>query len=496
MTAAEAAFRAGEHELVAELFCQHPIEMWFAARPSELQTLLSRIPRPNLRRDPIAALTYRMVMAESDRLAGTPRPPEMSANDDEPARELLAFAEAGELRLRGGDPVRAYQTMRGLSLVVDAVPQLVDATRGGRSFVIGQTAISALLAGRLDDALALFEKSLTAPVPAPLRFFRRDAHLRMGLIHALYGEPARAARHLAESRTVERTSCWPEEHLDWDERLLSALLAPEGEASSGLDEIIAVSAGHMGELWPMYVAGIGRLAVLARRGEAGRRRIEELADAGIAGSNRNGLSGSIIPVNLAIDALLAGAVSRAKPLIEAADPRFWQTKLLSALQAISAGAFARAVRVARSAGAQTRHLQQAEELRLLTVALAHFGAGNERGALEALRDLPTERGRLGVQLLTTFSPKLLEFAAARLPSWEDALPSGAHSTGVLDRVAFTERELEILAGLGRGEDRATIARTLFLSVNTIKTHQRSLYRKLGVSTASDAIREGRRRALL
>jgi LuxR family maltose regulon positive regulatory protein len=41
-----------------------------------------------------------------------------------------------------------------------------------------------------------------------------------------------------------------------------------------------------------------------------------------------------------------------------------------------------------------------------------------------------------------------------------------------------------------------MARELYLSVNTVKTHTRSLYRKLGVQSRHGAIEEARRRSLL
>ena len=41
-----------------------------------------------------------------------------------------------------------------------------------------------------------------------------------------------------------------------------------------------------------------------------------------------------------------------------------------------------------------------------------------------------------------------------------------------------------------------IASELYLSLNTIKTHSRAIYRKLGVQTRHEAIEEARRRKLL
>ena len=41
-----------------------------------------------------------------------------------------------------------------------------------------------------------------------------------------------------------------------------------------------------------------------------------------------------------------------------------------------------------------------------------------------------------------------------------------------------------------------IAAELFLSVNTVKSHSRAIYRKLGVSSREEAIERARERALI
>lgn len=64
------------------------------------------------------------------------------------------------------------------------------------------------------------------------------------------------------------------------------------------------------------------------------------------------------------------------------------------------------------------------------------------------------------------------------------------------RPQLTEREREIIRALAQGMDRAEMARTMFLSVNTIKTQLSSAYRKLGVSNRQDAVDEAGRRGYI
>jgi DNA-binding CsgD family transcriptional regulator len=64
------------------------------------------------------------------------------------------------------------------------------------------------------------------------------------------------------------------------------------------------------------------------------------------------------------------------------------------------------------------------------------------------------------------------------------------------RPVLTERELEVLAGMGEGRSNATIGRSLFLSEDTVKTHARRLFRKLGAVDRAHAVALGYRWGLV
>jgi LuxR family maltose regulon positive regulatory protein len=63
-----------------------------------------------------------------------------------------------------------------------------------------------------------------------------------------------------------------------------------------------------------------------------------------------------------------------------------------------------------------------------------------------------------------------------------------------DRIVepLTNRERSVLTLLPSMMNNAEIAAELFLSVNTVKVHLKSLYRKLGVNNRRQAVRAGRR----
>lgn len=52
---------------------------------------------------------------------------------------------------------------------------------------------------------------------------------------------------------------------------------------------------------------------------------------------------------------------------------------------------------------------------------------------------------------------------------------------------LTSRELEVLKHMMAGYDRATTARALFLSTNTVRTHTRNILAKLGVHSTLEAV---------
>lgn len=64
------------------------------------------------------------------------------------------------------------------------------------------------------------------------------------------------------------------------------------------------------------------------------------------------------------------------------------------------------------------------------------------------------------------------------------------------RSLLTPREYEVLAQLALGGGNADLARSLFVSENTVKTHLASIYRKLEVDRRIDALRVARARGLL
>ncbi|MEV4759787.1 LuxR C-terminal-related transcriptional regulator [Micromonospora sp. NPDC049559] len=64
------------------------------------------------------------------------------------------------------------------------------------------------------------------------------------------------------------------------------------------------------------------------------------------------------------------------------------------------------------------------------------------------------------------------------------------------QVALTEREMQVLLGMADGKSNAEIGRELFVSEDTVKTHARRLFRKLGARDRAHAVAAGFRAGLV
>ncbi|MGY1591567.1 DNA-binding response regulator [Geodermatophilus sp. SYSU D00965] len=94
-------------------------------------------------------------------------------------------------------------------------------------------------------------------------------------------------------------------------------------------------------------------------------------------------------------------------------------------------------------------------------------------------------------------------ASSSAPSWNGASPlAGISPTTVRStvrepaQVQLSMREMQVLTGMSQGKSNAQIGRELYLSEDTIKTHARRLFRKLGAKDRAEAVATGFRRGMM
>ncbi|CCH20526.1 ATP-dependent transcriptional regulator,MalT-like, LuxR family [Micromonospora lupini str. Lupac 08] len=146
---------------------------------------------------------------------------------------------------------------------------------------------------------------------------------------------------------------------------------------------------------------------------------------------------------------------------------------------------------------------------LLEAVLAE-AAGDERRAGRVLEQVLDLAGPQGCRrAFTRAQPSVRDLLAAHLDAGtahfslvsdlvrgvEESAPRPVEPGGLLDE-PLTERELTILRYLQSILSNVEIAAELSLSVNTVKTHVRNIYRKLGATRRREAVRRARELRLI
>jgi DNA-binding NarL/FixJ family response regulator len=149
-------------------------------------------------------------------------------------------------------------------------------------------------------------------------------------------------------------------------------------------------------------------------------------------------------------------------------------------------------------------LGDAHSSRTLVDVLLIKGAANYMLGSLASSDVAVDRGlllagrnrvRIPFRLIPTETmDAMLARAVVRTQPPEVAailVDARGGGTNLSPRSALSEREREIVQLLARHRSVAAIAEDLYISVNTVKSHVKSAYRKLEVTSRSDAIRRAR-----
>lgn len=152
-----------------------------------------------------------------------------------------------------------------------------------------------------------------------------------------------------------------------------------------------------------------------------------------------------------------------------------------------------------------RGAEPEEGERLLTIGIDRMRAGSEpvlvTQVLLALTDVLAARGRTDEARRTLGEAKEIIDACVDpgvfADRWDEVsrrLATNARSPA--DGTELTKREMEILRMLPTRLSQREIGRRLFVSYNTVHSHIRSIYLKLGVSSRVDAVARAREQGLL
>ena len=374
---------------------------------------------------------------------------------------LLALSNAGTAELWLGDDIEAEKHLSAAT----------ETSRWGgvlRPHLNATAHLALLQAERGDlpnaqaDAQRAVEWAIEAGWPGTVQI--AAAYLALARVALDQDEPAEAERWLARVNGVESTA--PEPHIQLAAAGLTALrLADAGSVEGALAGLRAT----MDRLWdaaPPVLADRMLLsyAELLRRAGALPQAAEVLA--GLRRPATATATHALARLELAAGEATAAERTLSSFPLERGTPR---ERIDGVVLRVLIGA-------PQNRDAALRSLEDA--------LLAAAPLGMRRPFLIESADL---RSLLGDRIEAGTGMAGFALDLLHRMSGQQARP--APPTALVD--ALTEREQVVLRYLGSTLSNAEIARHLYLSVNTVKTHQRMIYRKLGADGRRDAVRRAK-----
>lgn len=384
------------------------------------------------------------------------------------------------------DAADVADVLRALLPQLSAEQQLRFAT--GTRHLLDLAVDAYVGACRLEDA----EVALDARGSAPDDLTTREARATRGFIHAMRGDVAEAEAALCDLAALQAT-----EEMTPRERIArAAVLLQDGAPAQAVDLLHEVEQREPGLCeWPFVVFLTAR-AFTATDPITGMERIHRLLH-----RHRN------MPVSRRLQHLMHAAVAdlalcgddvpMAQRMLEIVEADDHLLRISAARVALITGD-AEAVRDLMALLALPDLWPRSRAKALLLLAVHLHRSGNTAEARKALRRAGAVTTALKLRSFQTLVPRSDLHEISDGPG--TGLPADPSTTGCLDavlsRIRLTTRESVLLARLATGMTLSSIAQHEFVTLSTVKSQLRGLYRKLGVSSREDAVLVARRRGLL
>lgn len=366
-----------------------------------------------------------------------------------------------------------------------------------------QTSLTRYLAGDLGGAL---DHAVAAHHAGRRTLVGSGAAGLLAAMHSIDGQAAEARRWLAAHDEVDVADSWAAPLAQMPARLARAMLALDRlDAATAEAELAAAPIGpDASGLWPMTLLAHTRHALLFGDPAAMLARLHEVDRAmGQQLRSEEGAPRQVHDRCLADLTLALGEVNRVHALVGDgldAPPWLWAT---AARLHLAAGDPARAGHIAASATWRA-DLPTRDRLDLLvTGALAARATGDDDRALgdfSRAYALAHETGNHEPLLLVPHDVRRTLLADGRVELDEEVRARLDAAKAVYPRraelVRLSPRELEVLRHLPHHASTASLARSLSVSVNTVKKQLGSAYAKLGVDNRSAALLAAQQLGLL
>lgn len=490
----EYSFGTGDYVATAALIEQDPIAAWFGFETSELTEMIVAMAHANVPLGLFSRSVLSMVTPRSAEVLQRGQQP-LLPGDSQRLQSMEAMLSVMTLRLEGR-PVEALQRISEVSDHFGVLQPVFDSIGGWGIFYSVQSGLTAMLAGDFRRAISFFVQARAHVFVPQLAFLTRDALVRHALIEATYGDRQRAQALLAEAEEIPRTESWAESTIDASRDIAAALCLGE-DPKAMLQALEQVSARDAGEMWPFHMLAFHRAYVALGMVDESFRHLERNRSVPWNRVVGQGYSGSVFELAGALTALRRGDIDLARADVRHADRELAVTRVVEGVLELSAGRPREALELVAGLHSETRDLRMLDLWRLAVTAGSYLASGSDSDALDVLRYVLEMVGELTESEVLFFPLEVRQFAEAQLDNW----PVTANSSDQLglfpaQNAALTVRELDVLRELATGLSREEIAKSQFISLNTLKAHLRSAYRKLGVNTRAAAIIEAERRGLI
>jgi LuxR family maltose regulon positive regulatory protein len=516
--AARHALTAGDWQLATTVVLEHWHEL-VLGDPTILRDLLRLLPPALAAPDPELALG-----AAADQAgAGLPADQQVVEIRRRRLPLLVAALRLGESWRAGDLDGVAVAALEMLALLGEAGGE-ASAHDAARVFALTALAVAERCTGDLEAAGATLQEALVVAGRAGLERPLADCASQLALLEATRGRLRAAERSAIQAlELTERQGCAKDPQTVAAHLALTVVDGQWNDLPAAEHHLEQALAAARGDSAPAVVAGLAavRAWLLQARGDlpgglealaAARKDLEAWsplpylerplavreAELRIAAGDTLGAMAALELAEGPEGPAPAVAVARARleldegeakaatatlaPLLNGSATTPSLTLLLEAwlLDALAARALGDPERGFRSLE-RALHLAQQEGFRLPLVS----GRGRLRELLAAQLDSQTAHRALIAELLEAHQP-----APQPPPS-----PAGDHEEGSLIE-PLSERERIVLRYLTSALSNVEIATELYVSVNTVKTHIKSIYRKLDTSGRRQAVRRARELKLL
>ncbi|MGW0042360.1 LuxR C-terminal-related transcriptional regulator [Rhodococcus sp. NPDC003348] len=420
------------------------------------------------------------------------------------ATDLLTAGCVQSLMLRvSGEFRAAAEFSRRLAHLSRSVAEtLPDEVTAQLPIMRLQWGITYQLAGDLAESNVELTAAYRAAVADGVAFIARNAAGSSALNWALVGEPRRALEWLADEHTHAEPVGWLEPKVRVAGMVARALIS--------LDQLDIAAAGRtLGELgevdpteelWALVAYARCRHALLsgdAHRGLVDLHRTLPLHHA----TFRDGIAVPLLTAAEIELRLALGQGNRALAIVDTADTDDPWIAVSAARARLLTGDPAGALALCRRLDEPGRHHPRAHLGCRLVEAAAHLDLDEPGAAVVAWQHAGKLAELTGLRAPLATIPRraidrLVTLGGAHVGAQLQGTDVPAVFPGPVEVVRLTEREQAVLTELAHGSSVREAAANLFVSVNTVKTQQRTLYRKLGAHSKDEALGAATRLGLL